>query len=230
MQILDNKLFPEEILRRYEIYNYNHALEILSQAFPEEFFEIIHALRVFSISVSDITKAGGSESSIPPKFSSILSPLGWEESKISGDLVIHRIPRNSKNANMHDTENDRTKVIRNYIDGHNIDYLKGRVACDVEWNSKDQTYDRDLFAFRTYYECDLISVAVIITRSAQLNTVFRSLGKEVMAKYGASTTWMGKLLPRLDSRRHGGCPVLAFGITSEVISDDWVNNNGVKHV
>ena len=31
-------------------------------------------------------------------------------------------------------------------------------------------------------------------------------------KYGASTTWMGKLIPRLDSRRNGGCPILAVGI------------------
>lgn len=29
--------------------------------------------------------------------------------------------------------------------GHNIDFLKGRVAFDLEWNSKDQTFDRDLF-------------------------------------------------------------------------------------
>ena len=45
----------------------------------------------------------------------------------------------------------------NYIDGHNIDYVKGRIALDVEWNSKDQTFDRDLLAMRTYYDCDIVS-------------------------------------------------------------------------
>ncbi|MCM1103885.1 MAG: hypothetical protein NC409_07225 [Clostridium sp.] len=33
-----------------------------------------------------------------------------------------------------------------------------------------------------------------------------------MKKYGASTTWIGKLTYRLDSRRNGGCPILAIGI------------------
>ena len=43
--------------------------------------------------------------------------------------------------------------------------------------------------------------------------------ESIKYKYGASTTWMGKLLPRLDSRRNGGCPILAIGIKKEVISD-----------
>lgn len=49
------------------------------------------------------------------------------------------------------------KVIPGYIDGHNIDFLKNRIAFDLEWNSKDQTFDRDLLAMRTYYDCDLVS-------------------------------------------------------------------------
>lgn len=36
-------------------------------------------------------------------------------------------------------------MIKGYIDGHNIDFVKGKVAFDLEWNSKDQTFDRDLW-------------------------------------------------------------------------------------
>jgi len=43
--------------------------------------------------------------------------------------------------------------------------------------------------------------------------------KPILRKYGASTTWMGKLLPRLDSRRNGGCPVLAIGIRKKCVTD-----------
>lgn len=42
--------------------------------------------------------------------------------------------------------------ISDYIDADlldNIDFLKGRIAFDLEWNSKDQTFDRDLLAMRT---------------------------------------------------------------------------------
>ena len=65
----------------------------------------------------------------------------------------------------------------------------------------------------------MITCGVIITRSEQLNAVFEKLGGDIKKKYGASTTWIGKLLPRIHARRHGGCPILAIGITPKVISD-----------
>ena len=68
-----------------------------------------------------------------------------------------------------------------------------------------------------------LSVGVIITRAKDLNDVFKTIsdgeGKSILRKYGASTTWMGKLLPRLESRRNGGCPILAVGITKKCITD-----------
>ena len=129
-----------------------------------------------------------------------------------------------------------TSRARNFLDGHKVDYVKHRVAFDLEWNSKDQTFDRDLYAFRAFHECDLIDAAVLLTRGVSLNAVFDKLGAEtdpegnarldkhgkpklVRTKYGASTTWMGKLIYRLDAGRHGGCPVLALGITPKLITD-----------
>ena len=217
-------LFPEDIRQRYELLNYNHAAEIISQAFQKEFAEIIETLRRVKITKTDIAKSGGNESPIPPKFSAVLDPLGWKEIRISGDLVVHFYPRRGDKKGRFETTPIEQKTLKNYIDGHNIDYVKNRVAIDVEWNSKDQTYDRDLFAMRTYYECDVISAGVIITRRESLNRVFADLGNSIKKKYGASTTWMGKLTPRLDSRRHGGCPILAIGITDKCI-EDWEDGN-----
>jgi hypothetical protein len=74
-----------------------------------------------------------------------------------------------------------------------------------------------LYAFRTFHEAGVISAAVLLTRSESLNDVFKSLG--VMPKYGASTTWMGKLLYRMRAGRNGGCPVLVLGITPKLITD-----------
>lgn len=208
---------PADILEKFEVHNYNHAAEILNQSFPAEYEEFLSALRDFSITSEDILEAGGNESSIPPKFSSILEPIGWKEIRITGDLIIKFYPRSgTKKGHFSDSPTEEKNIL-NYIDGHNIDFVKNRVALDIEWNSKDQTFDRDLYAMRTYYECGIISVGIIVTRSESMNSVFRKLG--VMKKYGASTTWMGKLLPRLDSRRHGGCPVLAIGITPNNLVD-----------
>jgi hypothetical protein len=87
----------------------------------------------------------------------------------------------------------------------------------MEWNSKDQTFDRDLYAMSAFFQSGAIDVGILVTRSLSLNEVFRSLG--TMSKYGASTTWMGKLIYRLNAGRNGGCPVLAIGITPAAISD-----------
>jgi hypothetical protein len=208
-------LIPEDIHARYELYNFNHAAEILSQAYPAESAELMNALRRFSLSTSDIIAGGGSESAVPKALSAELHPLGWQEVKITGDLIVKLRRRG--------TPEIAEYRIDDYIAGHNIDYVKGKVAVDMEWNSKDQTFDRDLYAFRTFYECGIIACGVIITRSERLNEVFRSLG--VIKKYGASTTWMGKLLPRIRSGRHGGCPLLIVGITPKVIAD-WGEQHG----
>ncbi len=136
-------------------------------------------------------------------------PLGWREIRISGDLSVKMYPRGKSKGRFSSVPFDE-KVIEGYIDGHNIDFIKKKVAFDLEWNSKDQTFDRDLLAMRTYFDCGLIEVGIIITRSEELNDIFSELG--IRSKYGASTTWMGKLDYRLKSRRNGGCPILAIGI------------------
>lgn len=211
------------LLSRFEFHNYNHALEIITQAFPDEWGDIVKVLKHLIITTDDLRQAGGNETNIPKKFDDILYPLGWREIRISGDLEIKFYPRRAEQRGRFSDEPFERKVISNYIDGHNIDFIKGRVAFDLEWNSKDQTFDRDLLAMRTYYDCDIISAGIIITRAEDLNDVFKTVytreGKPIMPKYGASTTWMGKLTYRLDSRRNGGCPILAIGITKECISD-----------
>ena len=190
---------PADVRGLYEVRDYHHAAAILVNEFPKESAELFDALRKFRITTKEILAPGGNESGIPKKVAALLRPA-WTEEKLEASLVVGGKPRKT--------------------DTHKIDFVRGRVAFDLEWNSKDQTFDRDLYAFRTFFEFDNISVAVLLTRSTdRLNVVFRKLGKEVMAKYGASTTHMEKLVPRLDAGRAGGCPVLVFGITEAVISD-----------
>lgn len=219
---------PQDLLSKFEFHNYNHAFEILTQAYPQEWDNIISCLRALTITKENLIEAGGNETDIPKKFDDVLYPLGWREIKITGDLHVKLFPRQAEQRGRFSNTPFDEKVIDGYIDGHNIDFIKNRVAFDLEWNSKDQTFDRDLLAMRTYYDCDIISVGIIVTRSESLNDVFRKVvgvdGKPIIKKYGASTTWMGKLLPRLNSRRNGGCPILAIGIKKECITD-WSENH-----
>ena len=217
------KYIRSSLLERYEFFSYGHAIEILNEAYPEEWGEIQDCLERFRISVKDLKTAGGNESPMPKKFDELLYPNGWREIRITGDLLVKMYPRKANQRGRFSEKPFDEKIITGYIDGHNIDFVKNKVAFDLEWNSKDQTFDRDLLSMRTYFDCGLISVGIIVTRAEELNDIFKVVnddtGKSLIKKYGSSTTWMGKLIYRLESRRNGGCPILAIGIKKACIED-----------
>lgn len=239
-----DRYISAEVRKLYDVYSYRHAAAILANSFPVELAQIERALLDFRLTIKDIGMPGGNESDMPKKFSRTLRPVGWVETRIQGDLLVRMQEYDeifSTDGKAHKIKRPESapRKIENFIDGHKIDYVKGRVAFDLEWNSKDQTFDRDLYALRAFHECGLISAGVMVTRSVSLNPVFDLVPqltktgqpelyktgpkagqiKNVRQKYGASTTWMGKLLYRLNAGRHGGCPILVFGITPKLISD-----------
>jgi len=215
---------PKDLAAKFEFYSYKNAAPILANSFPSEFASIIDGLRSFQINTEMIRTPGGNKGPITRYVDTIFTKSdGWHETRIRADLHVKLLHAKKR-------EDVIDEYVRNgFLDGHRIDFLNGRVAFDLEWNSKDQTFDRDLYAFSAFYDAGAIDVGVILTRGNALdNDFFRSLGKvlnkdgsegreEVYKKYGASTTWMGKLLYRLDAGRNGGCPILAIGITPNCV-------------
>jgi hypothetical protein len=198
---------PQRIRELYEYYDYRHAAAILWAEFPKLLAELTGVLENFRFTEGMIRRPGGNESEIPQEFSKTLRPLNWIEGELTAKVVI-----------------DADEVVR--LETHKIDYVKDKVAFDLEWNSKDQTFDRDLYAFRAFFDYNKISVGVLVTRSTSLHDCFATLGnytdmhgveRPIKGKYGASTTHMDKLIPRLEAGRSGGCPVLALGITTELL-------------
>jgi hypothetical protein len=63
-----------------------------------------------------------------------------------------------------------------------------------------------------------VSVGIIITRCDNLQEIFNELGRG--SSFGASTTHMSKLLPRIEGGGGGGCPVLVIGITKDLYIED----------
>lgn len=223
-------VIPADILRRYEVLSYRNAARILANALPTEFNELMQTLSRFRIETEEMVAPGKNKSQIALKMEGLLNPLGWNETRIRADLHVETIAKelnphfgSKRSAKRFDTVHYHYKVA-NLIDGHKIDFIKGRVAFDMEWNSKDQTFDRDLYAMRAFYDAGIISAGVLLTRDASLAPLFKEIGsrveiKDFKSKYGASTTWMGKLTYRLDAGRAGGCPILAIGIKPEVVED-----------
>ena len=203
---------------RYSVTSYRSAAAVLAQRAPRELASIMEVLEGFTISRTEIRSPGGNRMSATTRFADLASSQGFhQEVRIEADLLVKLKEGKGDRA----PEIDR--ILReDYIHNHLVDFWRGRVAFDYEWNSKDQTYDRDLYAFRSFFEAGVIDVGVIVTRELSQD-FFASLGKcldkqgnetpsTVAAKFGASTTGTHKLISRIAAGRSGGCPVLVFGI------------------
>ncbi len=189
---------PAFVQTHYEIHEWKHASAILETDYPNEWKDIIDVLSSFKLTRKNIIAPGGGKSDIAKKIDSGFSSRGWIEKGFDTKVVVDQQELNSPT--------------------HKIDCYKNRVAVEIEWNNKDPFYDRDLNNFRLLFELRAISVGVIITRCDELQDIFDELGKG--ASYGASTTHMSKLLPRIEGGGGGGCPVLVFGITKELYVKD----------
>lgn len=230
-------LMPDAFVNLYEIKSFRNAANLLLSAHKDVFEELVSVLSEFEIKMNDILVGGGNKSNVAKNLEAILHPLGWNETRISGDLLV------KKSAKRLNTSNKKSKFekletvsrLENFLDGHQIDFIRDRVAFDLEWNSKDQTFDRDLYAMRTFYECGVIDVGIILTRSSNLSKMFADIGSRVQSvksfkdKYGASTTWMGKLDYRINAGRAGGCPILALGFKDTIFTEleEWRAKNPV---
>jgi hypothetical protein len=183
-------LIPADVTARYEAHEWRNACAVLSQAFPQEWQELLQVLRGFELKHSNIMVGGGGRSLVSQALDGPFYALGWEERNFDTKIVVDDVERQSPT--------------------HKVDCFKNDVGVEIEWNNKDPFYDRDLNNFRLLFELRALAVGVIITRSEELQDLFRQLG--VYTKYGASTTHMNKLLPRLEGGSGGGCPILVFGI------------------
>ena len=192
------KLLPAFVRENYEVHEWRHASAILATDFPNEWKDIIEVLSGFSLLRSEVEAPGGGRSRIAKRIDDHFVRLGWKEHRFNTKVVV-----------------DQTEI---EAPTHKVDNFKNQIACDLEWNNKTEFYDRDLNNFRLLFELRAVSVGVIITRCSHLQEIFNQLGKGT--SYGASTTHLDKLLPRLRGGSGGGCPVIAFGISERLYVDD----------
>lgn len=108
------KYIDSSLFEKFEFYNSGHAVEILSESFPDEWKEILECLRGFSLTMDDIKKDGGNKSPIPVKFDEALFPYGWQEVKITGDLHVNQFVRSSRKGSF---KNLDALVVNGFIDG-----------------------------------------------------------------------------------------------------------------
>ncbi len=192
------ELLPEFIRQNYETHEWKHACAILEMDFPDEWNDILSVLQEFRLYRSWITTPGGRKSKVSGFIDEYLYERGWVEKEFATSVVV-------------DEKTMETPT-------HKVDCFKNRVALEIEWNNKDPFYDRDLNNFRLLFDLRAISVGIIITRCDDLQDIFNELGRG--SSYGASTTHMRKLLPRIEGGGGAGCPVIVFGISKSLYLED----------
>ena len=195
---MSTDLLPTFILEHYEVHEWKHACAILKEDFPHEWNDIVSLLTEFRLKKSWITNPGGRKSKVSEYIDSYLYERGWAEKEFLTRIVV---------------DGDETDTPT-----HKVDCFRNRIALEIEWNNKDPFYDRDLNNFRLLFDLRVISVGVIITRCDNLQDIFNEVGRG--ASYGASTTHMSKLLPRIGGGGGAGCPLLIFGISKELFVED----------
>ena len=183
-------LVPAIVIDKFEVAETHHAASILYTDFPKEWIDLIGMLSKFVLRKSDILTPGGGKSPISVSIDRYFYGRDWVERKFKIEVSA------DGEATLAPT--------------HKVDYFRNRIAIETEWNNKDPFFDRDLTSFRLLFELNVLSVGVIVTRASELQDIFDDLGRG--RSYGNSTTHMGKLVPKLNNRASGGCPVLAFGI------------------
>lgn len=192
------ELLPKFIRENYEVHEWKHACAILKEDFPHEWNDIISVLTDFRLNKSWIVKPGGRKSKVSGYIDKFLYDRGWIEKEFTTQVVV----------------DDHTMDTPT----HKIDCFKNRVALEIEWNNKDPFYDRDLNNFRLLFDLRAISVGIIITRCDELQDIFNDIKRG--KSYGASTTHMSKLLPRIEGGSGAGCPIVVFGISKSLYVED----------
>ena len=195
---MSERMLSTFIQEHYEIHEWRHACAILRQDFPDEWKDILSVLQAFRLRKSWITSPGGRKSRVSAFIDEYLYERDWVEKEFVTKVVVDGTERDAPT--------------------HKVDCFRNRVALEIEWNNKDPFYDRDLNNFRLLFDLGAISVGVIVTRCDDLQDIFDSLGRG--SSYGASTTHMSKLLPRIEGGGGAGCPILVLGISKKLYVED----------
>jgi hypothetical protein len=180
----------------YAIRNINYGLELLVHALPEHYASLVRALKAWSVSWADIEAGGGNKSRVSRHFDEAFGEEGWKETSLELETRLGGV----------------TTIART----HKIDLFKPGpggelpgIGIELEWNNKDEFFDRDLINFESIHRARGLAVGIVVTRGPLLQDELRAKG---LNKFGARSTHWEKLMPRLDLGRGGATPIVALGL------------------
>ena len=142
----------------WDISDENHGKLIAKKVFKKQLSLLDDQLSNFQLSVEEGFIASGGQKAIPTaKLTEMVEGLGWIENTVD---IKNTISFSDPSFN----------DIESFFSSHKIDHIGNqsnsdcKFALEIEWNNKDEFFDRDFVAMRGLYEARAIELGIIITR------------------------------------------------------------------
>jgi hypothetical protein len=140
----------------FDVLTRNHAEAILIHDFARELDELVRVLLEVRIDVAELIAGGGGESAFTQRLRRSLARAHWPKHVFTVETIVDGYPREAIS--------------------HEIDHVRhtaaGALALEIEWNNKDPFFDRDLENFQRLHVQSALSVGMIVTRGASLQSAF----------------------------------------------------------
>lgn len=145
-------MFEKLRAKGFQIEMLHHAEAILRHDMADVIDDIENILVGLEIPVEELIRGGGGEGQGTQRMRRALKTCGW----MKHNFQIRKIVDGEEKESI----------------SHEVDHVKsfpaGKCALEIEWNTKDTFYDRDLENFKRLHADGVISLGVIITRGTSL--------------------------------------------------------------
>lgn len=211
------KVLPSEARQRWTFLESNSAAAVIQAVCPQEWADIVSVLSNYELDPTCLLTPGGNRGIIAEQIDNEFSKMGWCAARL--DLETKGILFGKDDTKIAD-------LPPIYQKGYVVDNFRNRIVLDVEWNAKDGNLDRDLAAYRSWYDAGVISAGVIITKDRiALRDLARKLwvdylktlppeqqAQSIPVSYSTSTvTSFDKAEMRVRRGVMGSCPILIIG-------------------
>jgi hypothetical protein len=211
------KVLPSKARHRWTFLESNSAAAVIQAVCPREWADIVSVLCDYALDPKCLLTPGGNRGLIAEQIDKEFSKKGW---------CAARLDLETKGILFGQDEKKIADLPPIYQKGYVVDNFKNRIVLDVEWNAKDGNLDRDLAAYRSWYDAGVISAGVIITKD---RIPIRDLTRRLWADYlktlpvsqenqkipvdlsTSTVTSFDKAEMRVRRGVMGSCPILIIG-------------------
>ena len=158
--VMGNDVFAKIREKGWEVKDINNGLLVANLQFGAEIDTLDEILAEFRIDIENhIIKRGGGQADQTLDLTSKLVEQGWLKENVTiQNEISFSSGRDSRISGY------TTHEVDHFIHGNN-----GHIAAlEIEWNNKDEFYDRDFQAMRRLYESHVIELGIIVTRGNEL--------------------------------------------------------------